>query len=406
VFERINEKVKELESQLVDMRRHLHQYPELSGHEVKTSNYVNNKSLAAGLESEIISTEAGPAVVAYIRADSANATVALRADMDALPVDDKKDVPYASKNQGVMHACGHDFHTTSVFGAALVLEGLKKELDINVKFIFQPAEEGSKSGAEALVKAGIMNDVDAILTVHAMPTLPAGKVGVRYGAITSAVDYFRIKVKGVGGHSSRPDKAVDSIFAASRIINALYADIPREFSPTLPIVIAVGKIQGGTAPNVISENCVIEGTVRTTDISVREKLHALIREKASNVARHYGANVEVEFESGSPPVINDSLLAKLVESTATSVIGEENVVNILKPSMGAEDFARYLDHTPGILIRIGTGGIKRADHALHSCLFDIDEKAIPVAVSVLSSTVFNLSKNKEYLQPRIKNTSA
>ncbi|EKE03090.1 MAG: hypothetical protein ACD_20C00262G0010 [uncultured bacterium] len=390
-------RVDELEPLLIDIRRYLHQYPELSGQEINTANYIYKKLQEAGIESELISTDSGTGVIAYIRAGEGKETIAFRADMDALPVMDKKTKSYASKNSGVTHACGHDFHMAAILGTALTLAKLKNELDINIKFIFQPAEEVSNSGAIALTKAGIMHDVNAIFSVHALPTLEFGKIGIKYGMVSAAIDFFKLTVKGAGGHSARPNEAIDAIFVATNILNCLYSDISRQFNPVDPFVISVGKIQGGTATNIIAETCEIEGTVRTFEQDMRGEILDLIKERAGHHARAYGASVEFECCNGTPPVINDITLARLTEDSAISVIGSENIERMQKPSLGADDFAVYLTYAPGMLIRIGTGG-EDSSHPLHSGLFDIDERALGLSVKLLSQVALNYSNSKLYLQ--------
>ncbi len=403
VLESLKTVVNEFEPLLIDIRRYLHQYPELSGQEINTANYIHARLQEAGIEAEIINTEAGPAVIGYIHSEKNQETIVFRADMDALPVTDKKTKSYASKVKGVMHACGHDFHTTVVLGTALTLAKLKNELNVNLKFIFQPSEEVSNSGADALTRMGVMDDVDAIFTIHALPTLQTGKIGIKYGMVAAAVDFFKLTVKGRSGHSARPNEAIDAIFVASHILNCLYSDIARQFNPVDPFVISVGKIQGGTASNIIAETCEIEGTVRTFEPDMRDKILDLIKERSIHHARAYGASVEFENYNGNPPVINDVTLARLTEDSASGIIGAENIERISKPSLGADDFASYLSYAPGMLIRVGTGG-EGASYPLHSTMFDIDERAIAITVKILSSVAINFSKSKNYLQNWAQNT--
>lgn len=397
LFEFVENKVNELEPLLIGIRRYLHQYPELSGQEYDTANYIESKLKGAGIETEILNTNAGPAVIGYLGRDKDKETIAFRSDMDALPLIDHKNKPYSSKNEGAMHACGHDFHMVSVLGTALVLASIINKLDINIKFIFQPAEEIPKSGAEALVKMGVMDGVNSIFTIHALPTLEAGKIAVKYGTVGAAIDFFKLAIKGSGGHSARPHAAIDSIFIASQILNSIYSDISRMFDPLDPVVISVGKIKGGSAPNIIADSCEVEGTVRSFDQNLSDKVQLLLRERIAHLAKTYGANTEVEWHRGTPFGVNDMTLAKLTEDSAAAIIGAESVEKNTKPSMGADDFAQYLFYAPGMLIRIGTGG-EDATYPLHSNLFDINEKAIAVAVKVLSTIAVNFSNSKLYLQ--------
>lgn len=406
MLEKIIEKTDQKENLLVNIRRYLHQNPELSSREVNTANYIHKKLFEAGLESNIIETSVGPAVVGYLRVDDSKDTLAFRADMDALPLTDTKIKTYSSKTAGVMHACGHDFNMTCILGAALVLAEFKEHLDINVKFIFQPAEESVEGGSEALIQEKVMDGVNAIWTIHALPSIPAGKIGIRYGPITSATDTFKINVTGKAGHSARPNRAIDSIYVANQIINSLYSSIPRSIDPLNPFVISIGKINAGTAANIIAETCQMEGTARTFNPDTREKLHDLIKKRSYTIAQAYEARVDTSWSYGPPPVINDRVLTYLTQTTASSIIGEENVVKIQKPSMGAEDFSRYLKYAPGMLVRIGTGG-EESSFPLHSSLFDIDENAIFIGVKLLAGICINFQENicesRDYIKTFINN---
>ncbi len=404
MLEQIIEKTDQLENLLISIRRYLHQNPELSSREVNTAKYIHKKLFEAGLESGIIETSEGPAVIGYLKIDENKETLAFRADMDALPLMDSKVKTYSSRNTGVMHACGHDFNMTCVLGAALVLAAIKEQLDINIKFIFQPSEESSIGGSEALIQKKVMDGVDAIWTIHALPSLPAGKIGIRYGPITSATDTFNITVKGKAGHSARPNRAVDAIFIANQIINCLYSSISRSIDPLSPFVISIGKIHAGTAANIIADNCKMEGTARTFEPNIRENLHDLIKQRAYTIAQAYNARVDIKWDLGPPPVINDRVLAYLTQKTAAFLVGEDNVVKIQKPSMGAEDFSRYLKYAPGMLVRIGTGG-EDTSYPLHSPLFDVDEKAILIAVKLLAGTCMSFQKNVCESRDYIKNFS-
>lgn len=401
MIEKIKQKVKELESYIIDIRRHLHQNPELSGQEFNTAEYIYEKLKQAGLQAEIINTPDCLGVVGNLIVNPEKETIAFRADMDALPLMDKKEKIYSSKNPGVMHACGHDFNMTSVLGTAFVLAGLKNELDVNIRFIFQSSEETPEGGAAALIKAGVMKGVSSIFTVHALPSLQSGKIGIRYGATTAAIDAFNLIVHGKGGHSARPHQAVDAIYVASQIINSLYLSVQRSFDPLSPVVFSVGKIHGGTAPNIIAEKCEIEGTVRTFSHLIRDELQNLIRKKAFSVAKSYDASVEVNWHYGSPAVINDKCLFELTKDSAKNIIGSENIYEIENPSMGAEDFSRFLTHAPGMLIRVGTGG-EECDYPLHNSMFDIDESSFAVSVSLLSAIAVNFQNNvcdsREYIK--------
>lgn len=388
----IETKVKELEPLLIEIRRYLHQNPELSGKEYNTTSFLNQKLQEYGINSKIIETDAGPAVIANIGNNKNKKTIALRADIDALPLDEPNNFPYCSKANGIMHACGHDFNMASVLGAGFLLKTMENEINTNIKLVFQPSEESALGGALAVVKTGELKDIDAILTVHANPSIDTGKIGIKSGAITAAIDMFNIKVKAAGGHSARPHLATDAIFTVNKIVDMLYSHITRCFDPITPIVLSVGKINGGTASNIIADSCQIEGTLRTLDNKIRSKIKTMIGEKVEKLAKIYDTEAIVEWREGPSPVYNDEQLSKLVLLTANNIIGSDNIIIIDEPSMGAEDFSAYLDKTPGMLIRIGTGG-QNCCHPLHSCQFKIDENAISVAVKILTASVLNYSSN-------------
>lgn len=387
MIDKIIKKAEQLEEILINTRRYLHQNPELSCQEHNTAKFIHTKLIEAGIESKILQTEAGPAVIGLINAGTDKKTVAFRADMDALPLCEGKGKDYCSKNSGVMHACGHDFNMTSVLGTAFVLAAVREELDINAKFIFQPSEEKC-NGALALVKQNVMDNVNAIFSVHADPSIYVGKIGIGSGVMASATDFFKIVVKGRGGHSARPHESVDAVFVANNIISYLYSGLLRNFDPLEPLVISVGEIHAGSAPNIIAEICEIKGTARTFNRQIRKNMQDLINKKSAEIAGIYGAEVEIGWEFGALPVVNNEILAKLAYETAVNIQGEENIIKLVKPSTGADDFSRYLEFSPGMLIRIGTGG-ENCCYPLHSCLFDIDEKSIIMAVKLLSAICIN-----------------
>jgi amidohydrolase len=392
MLEKIFKKTEQLEEELIKIRRHFHQNPELSCQEYKTADFIYKKLLEAGIEANLINTESGPAVIAQIISDKNTKTIAFRADMDALPLCDGIDKNYCSKNNGVAHACGHDFNMTSILGTAFVLASIKEELKCNVKFIFQPSEEKSEGGAAALVKKDIMRDVDAIFAVHAFPSLPAGQIGLKSGVLTAAADFFNITIKGKGGHCARPQEAADSILAANNVLNYLYGGLSRNIDPMEPFVVSIGEIHAGNAPNIIAETCQITGTTRTFSKEVRKQIQELISSKSQEIAGVYNTEAEIKWDFGSPSVINNDELALLVEKTAAEFISKENIVKLPQPGMGAEDFSRYLDFAKGMLIRIGTGG-ENCSYPLHNCLFDIDESAIRMTVKLLSAICVNYQNN-------------
>lgn len=384
MLEKFNQFVNSIESELIETRRHLHQYPELSGQEHETAKFVAKQLDNLPIGYKIVETEAGPGVIATLKGKKDSPMIAFRADMDGLPMNDKKLCSYSSKHQGAMHACGHDFNMTSLIGLARTLSQYKDDLEGSVRFIFQPSEENaSKSGATYIVKLGVMDDVDAIWTIHALPDLPAGTIGVRHGAITSAVDIFKITVQGKEGHSSRPYNAIDAVYVASQVVNALYGYAYRQFDPRKSLAFAIGNIKGGSAPNIIAETVEMEGTARMFDEEIRRDLPDVVSRISRGVAQSYGADCLVEWFYGPPAVVNDHELARITQECATELLGEDNVINISMPSMGSEDFSKYLWKVPGMLVRVGCGG-ENSSYPLHNSLFDIDESIIASTVKLLS----------------------
>jgi amidohydrolase len=384
MIEKLHSYVDSIEDELIELRRLFHKNPELSGKEYGTARVLLKKLDDVGIEAKLLETEAGPGVVAVLGGKSRFPMIAFRADMDALPLQDKKICPYASTVPGVMHACGHDFNMTVITGLARTLATIKDEIEGSVKFIFQPSEESTEGGASYIIKAGAMEDVQAIWTVHALPELPTGKVGIRYGPITSATDAFKITIKGKSGHSARPHNSVDAIYVTTQILNSLYSYVYMKFDPRQPIVLSVGKISGGSAPNIISGEVEFEGTVRVFDQQIRDKIPEIIRDLSTSIASSFGAEIEIDWHFGAPPVVNDEILATITEKCTENILGKESVYLIKHPSMGAEDFSCYLWHAPGMLVRIGTGG-ENTSYPLHNSMFDIDEKAIGHGVKLLSS---------------------
>lgn len=382
MIQEIKNLTSSIESEIINIRRHLHQNPELSGEEFKTAEFISSILSKYQIKHELIILEAGPVVIAEIINSENNKTVGFRADMDALPLVEGLDKPYCSKNPGVMHACGHDFNVSSVLGTAIILNKLKNKINLNFKFFFQPKEEKEESGAKAIVKANLNKNLDAIWAIHAYPCLEAGKIGIRYGVMTSSADNFEIEVKGKGGHAARPHLAIDSILILNKIINDFYLEIPRKFDSVKSVLFTVCQISGGTAPNIIAEYSSCIGTIRTFDQSIRKELINFITKRSIELAALYGATANVNWKNGPPSVINDQELTKITENAAIDLLGKDNTILLNEPSMGSEDFSLFLEDTPGMFIRIGTGG-NNCHYPLHTCYFDINEKSIPIAINLL-----------------------
>lgn len=370
------EKCKGLQEELVSMRRELHQIPETGGDLPKTKAYIMGKLKELGIPFVENATDSG--LVATIEGGKPGKTLALRADMDALPITEENDVPYRSKHEGKMHACGHDTHVTMLLGAAKVLNENKENIHGNVKLLFQTDEEGSR-GAERLCAEGHLNGVDAIFGTHIgtiiSKDIPAGTVISTPGCCMASFDKFVIKVKGFGCHGSTPEKGVDPINIASHIVINLQEVVAREIAAVKPAVLTIGHIEGGFAYNVIPSEVLIEGTIRALEEDVRQELAKRIGEIASATAAAFRGEVEYEMIWGAPPVINDAGMAKLAADCARDIVGDEKVIgHVDAPNMGGEDFAYYVKQVPGAFLFLSSANPeKHTDVPHHNPKFNVDE---------------------------------
>jgi len=378
---------------MVQLRRHLHMHPEPSGRELQTSLHLYQ--LFAESDLPVRMGPEGCGVVVDSRLEGPRRRIAVRADIDALRIQDEKPTAYRSTVPEVMHACGHDVHTATVFGSLWALDQMDRAgtlpWPVAWRGVFQPSEETS-CGARAMIGAGAMNGVDAIVSLHVDPTRRAGTIGVRPGIFTASCDAMRIVVHGRGGHAARPHESADPIAAAAQLISTLYQFIPRATDSQDAVVVSFGQIHGGLNANVIPEQVALEGTVRTLNRQVRERTIVNIRTLAEGIERITGTRIDLGLTVGIPSVDNDPALTDLVGSVAREVLGKESVAVMPRPSMGSEDFAAYLERVPGTMFRLGCAG----DHApwpgLHTPTFDVDEKCITVGTKILARTVIEWSK--------------
>jgi amidohydrolase len=389
---RLDIAIDESTERVIALRRHLHSHPEPSGKELQTSLHLYQLFNECGL-----SVRMGPegcGVVVDSRNRGEPRRIAVRADIDALRIQDQKQAPYRSSVPEVMHACGHDVHTATVFGALTALDRLEREgalpWPVAWRGIFQPAEETSQ-GARAMVAAGALGGVAAILSLHVDPTRKAGTIGVRSGVFTASCDEIRVTVKGRGGHAARPHESNDPIAAAAELISTLYQFVPRATDSQDAVVVSFGQIHGGQNANVIPEQVVLEGTVRTLDRKVREKTIAHIRTLADGIERVTSTSLDVSFETGIGSVYNDEGLTQLVRDVATTLLGADKVTAMRRPSMGSEDFAAYLEHVPGAMFRLGVAGEDGPWPGLHTPTFDVDERCIGVGAKILARSVVEWS---------------
>nr|CAD5964986.1 putative hydrolase sll0100 [Planktothrix pseudagardhii] len=386
MLEKIKEIATALAPRLIEIRRHIHAHPELSGQEYQTSAYVAGVLSSCGLKVQEGVGKTG--VIGELKGNTtASRWFAIRTDMDALPMTELTGLEYASRQMGVMHACGHDLHTTLGLGTAMVLSQLGQEFPGKVRFLFQPAEEIAK-GATWMVHDNVMEDVAAILGVHVFPSIPAGCVGLRQGALTAAADDLELTIIGESGHGARPHEAKDAIWIAAQVITMLQQAISRTQNPLRPVVLSIGQIMGGRAPNIIADQVKLLGTVRSLHPETYEALPNWIEQIVANVCQMYGANYELNYRRGVPSVQNDPILTQIVEETVREAFGTQAIINLPEPSLGAEDFSVYLDYAPGMMFRLGVGHKKKQNYPLHHPKFEVDESAIITGVVTLAYSTY------------------
>ena len=393
------------ESAWIELRRHLHRHPEPSGEETATSELIRDHLMRQGIEARTGSRGVGvTADLCLGEAPHTGPLIALRADIDALRMSDRKNVPWASEVDGCAHACGHDVHTTVLLAAAELLHRIRGSSGVclppaRIRLIFQAAEEICQ-GAQWMVDDGVMDGVDTILAIHVEPRLRAGQVGIRHGPLTAHVDELFIVLKGQGGHSARPHETSDPIAAAAGLVNLLYQHIPRMTDAREPVVLTIGQIHGGTAPNVIPDQVELGGTLRSICGRVRTEVMQKIRDCCDHVARLTGNRVDVEFRNPLGSVVNAVRPVQAFERAARRVLGDRSVVHLTAPSMGGEDFAVYLEHAPGAQVRLGCAA---TDHwpLLHSPVFDVDERVIAMGARLLVHAVLDLLGQDDPLEFQI-----
>ncbi len=376
IYQQLSAHLEELYPELVEFRRDLHQHPELSFEEVRTPALIADYHRKLGLE---VRTEVGGrGVVATLRGGKPGKTVALRADFDALPIHDEKDVPYRSTVPGVMHACGHDIHTAGLLGVATVLNEVKEQLQGNVVFIHQFAEEVTPGGAKSMIEDGCLDGVDVIYGAHVHSPIAYGKIGTIAGPAMATADSVGIKVTGLGGHGARPNVAIDPVVVSAHLILALQSIVSRQTDPLRSAVVTIGAIHGGNAFNVIPETVELRGTVRTFDPEVREQVEESIGTIVKQICSAFGARGELDYVRGYPTLVNDVAETERITEVARSVVGAANV-ETLEPMMGGEDFAYYLQQLPGTFFFVGGRNPElNAIYPHHHPRFDVDERSMLV----------------------------
>jgi amidohydrolase len=384
----IKEKIQELAADIFDgvvaNRRHIHSHPELSFHEIETSAFVAKKLEEMGLEYHKM---ADTGLVALIKGDKpSDQIVALRADMDALPILEANDVPYKSQNNGVMHACGHDVHTSSLLGTAQILTSLKSEFGGTVKLIFQPAEEKLPGGASLMIKEGVLENPkpQAVIGQHVMPLIDAGKVGFRAGKYMASTDEIYVTVRGKGGHGAQPQQNIDPVIITAHILTALQQVVSRFADPKNPSVLSFGKVIANGATNVIPNEVYLEGTFRTMDEKWRAEAHKRMKKMAEGIAESMGGSCEFNIMNGYPFLINEEKLTARTRSHAEDYLGKENVLD-LDIWMAAEDFAYYSQVADSCFYRLGTRNESRGiTSSVHTPTFDIEESALGMSTGLMA----------------------
>ncbi len=384
--------VEALRPQLIAQRRDLHMHPELSNREERTSRIVAERLRALGLD-EVKIGVAKHGVVALLKGARPGPVVAVRADMDALPIQETLEVPYKSLNPGVKHACGHDLHTTVELGVAEVLSRMRDQISGTIKFIFQPAEEGPPAGEEGgaalMIKEGALENPrpQAIFGLHVMPNIEVGQIGYNSGPAMASSDHFVISIRGKKVHAAYPHEGIDTIVVAAECVTALQTIRSRRVNTMEPLVISIGMIQGGNRFNILADEVKLEGTVRTLSEDVRRRVQALMRETLAGVTAAYGAAFEMEYREGAAVTYNDPKLVEETLPTLRRLVGEANVISP-KPQMGGEDFSYFQRVIPGFFYFLGVGNkAKGLTAMLHTPEFDVDEESIVMGVKVMANVL-------------------
>ncbi len=371
-----------IQEEIIEWRREFHMHPELGFHEVRTAARVADELEKLGYR---VRRGVGRTGVVADRGGEGGRCIAIRADMDALPIVEENDVAYKSQNAGTMHACGHDSHTAMALGAATLLA--HEEFPGKVRFLFQPSEETGDaegiSGAPRMIEDGAMQGVDAVIALHVQPATRVGDVHINDGPTSGGADSWYARIMGKGGHGAHPHQTIDAFYIATHVMMALNAIVSRRVDPFNPAVVSVGTLNGGFAQNVIPAHIDLTGTIRYTEPGVKAKIHEEMH-RAFEIAKVLGGDYELRFEPGIPPVINDTQVSRLIENVAVDLLGREHVTSIPK-ELGAEDFASFTQLAPGAMFTLGTL-IEGDERFLHHPRLDLDERALPIGTAILAET--------------------
>jgi amidohydrolase len=396
----IDKEIQKHKTEIIRIRRFIHMNPELGNREFETANLIASKLLSFGLEVKTGIAKTG--VTGLLRGAEQGLTVGLRADMDGLPIQELTDLSFKSLNPGVMHACGHDIHVAIALGTARVMSSLKENISGNIKFIFQPAEEGApleeEGGAKAMIQDGILENppIQAIFGLHVWPE-DLGQVYFSAGPIMASSDWFQIVIEGKSSHGARPHEGIDAIALSSQAIVSLQSIVSRAVDPTDPAVVTIGKIEGGTKANIIAEKVTIEGTIRTLSETNRNKIPKLIEDVIHGVTQSFGASYVFRYKKGAPPLYNHPDLATILSPTLSKALGEWNVRDI-KPQMVAEDFSYFSQKIPGFYFFLGAKNPAKPSMApLHSPYFNPDERSIALGIKIMCHLVFDCLEHQRHI---------
>ena len=379
-----NIEANNIKDELIEIRRTLHQYPELGFEETNTSKFIKDFLTREGIEFKEFAGTGVCGVIKGTKEGENNKVIGLRADIDGLPMQDKKGCSYASKVTGKMHACGHDGHTTILLGVAKLLNKNKDKFNGIVKLIFEPAEE-TTGGARVMIEEGVLTNptVDVMCGLHVEETLDAGMIMVRRGTVNAASNPFNITIKGSGGHGAYPDTAIDPIVMASHVVTSLQSIVSREIKPVNPTVVTIGSIHGGTAQNIIPNEVKLGGIIRTMTNEDREFAKVRLKEIVNGICTTFRGSAEIEIEESYPCLYNDDNMVKILEDSAKNIIGAENVKVQKNPKLGVESFAYFANEVPSVFYFLGIRNEEKGImHPAHNSLFDIDEDALPIGVAI------------------------
>ena len=378
IIDSINDKV-------IEIRHDLHAHPELSGQEEHTKYLVKGILELEGYTIREFDDHYG--LIANLEIDPKAPWVAIRADMDALPITEQTEEPYRSRTEGVMHACGHDSHTAIALGSAIALAHEKERLPGNIRFIFQPSEESKEGGSLQMIEGGALENIDAIFALHAYPYLPTGQIGYKYGVMMASADIFTIEIFGKSAHGARPHEGVDAILVSSMVVNSVNHIVSRRIDPLHPAVITMGTIEGGKAGNIICDHVIIKGTVRTINEAIRKDIPNLMEEAIKGICKSMGADYHFDYVYGQPELINDHAMTDIVKGEAEKIIGPENCIDLVDPVMGGEDFSEYLQIVPGAFFRLGTcTEEKNTCIPQHNSRFNVDDDALKYGMKILTAS--------------------